>query len=121
MCLETDNMLGRIQSRLYGDLFIISASVGDPWCLVQYWVATNEGTFDILGNFGVTPTVGTGGRRRSKKVATVEPKPALGRWCHLAHGQLTPLENASLRNLSKIGTTQTLLGNMSDIDICQKP
>ena len=88
---------------------MISASVGDPWCLVQYWVATNEGTFDILGNFGVTPTVGTGGRRRSKKVATVEPKPALGRWCHLAHGQLTPLENASLRNLSKIGTTQSLL------------
>ena len=70
--------------------WLVISSVGDPWCLVQYWVATNEGTFDILGNFGVTPTVGTGGRRRSKKVATVEPKPALGRWCHLAHGQLTP-------------------------------
>ena len=24
VCLETDNMLGRIQSRLYGDLFMIS-------------------------------------------------------------------------------------------------
>ena len=26
-----------------------------------------------------------------------------------------------LRNLSKIGTTQTLLGNLSNIDICWKP
>ena len=56
----------------------------------------------------------------SKKAALVS-----AHWCP---GQMVPSGTWSatssskmLRNLSKIGTTQTLLGNMSNIDICWKP
>ena len=78
----------------------------DFWHFGQFWRRVSS--------------VGTGSEKWAKNPLWCLPNAAQGRGCHLAHGQLL-LQNAPLRNLSEIGTTQTLLGNMSNIDICWKP
>ena len=77
----------------------------DFWHFGQFWRRVSS--------------VGTGSKKWAKNPLWCLPNAAQGRGCHLAHGQLL-LQNAPLRNLSEIGTTQTLLGNMSNIDICWK-
>ena len=63
-----------------------------------------------------------------RRVTSVGTGSGISKKAQRCPGQMAPSGTWSatssskmLRNLSKIGTTQTLLGNMSNIDICWKP